>query len=66
VSINQQLDMFPYKTSHDFRSPITTLLVLSAVARYELENTAEDRAIRLFNCVKETATAMDKLLEKLN
>lgn len=66
VSINEELDMFLYKTSHDFRSPIRTLLGLSAIANFELKSAHNERAIVLFNRVKETALSMDKMLAKLN
>jgi signal transduction histidine kinase/tetratricopeptide (TPR) repeat protein len=57
-----ELDTFFYKSSHDFRRPITTFLGLAEVARYTVK---DKQALELFEKVKETAINIDKMLAKL-
>ncbi len=57
-----ELDTFFYRSSHDFRRPLTTLIGLADVARI----TVKDRqAVDLFDLVKTTAHNLDKMLHKL-
>lgn len=58
----KELDTFFYRSSHDFRRPITTFLGLAEVARVTIK---DEQAINLFEKVKETATNLDKMLSKL-
>ena len=59
---NEELDQFLYRSSHDLRRPLTTILGLKHVA----ELTFTDRAIlELFEKVTDTAHNMDKMLAKL-
>lgn len=59
---NEELDQFLYRSSHDLRRPLTTILGLKHVA----ELTFKDRAIlELFDKVTDTARNMDKMLAKL-
>ncbi|MEL6538190.1 MAG: HAMP domain-containing sensor histidine kinase [Bacteroidota bacterium] len=59
---NEELDQFLYRSSHDLRRPLTTILGLKHVA----ELTFTDRAIlELFEKVTDTAHNMDKMLSKL-
>jgi len=58
----QELDTFLYRSSHDMRRPITTLLGLDLVARYAVK---DEQAILLFSKVVETARSMDAMLYKM-
>lgn len=58
----KELDTFFYRSSHDFRRPLTTFMGLAEVAKV----TVKDRnALELFEKVKETAQNLDKMLIKL-
>jgi len=58
----KELDTFFYRSSHDFRRPLTTFMGLAEVASV----TVKDRnALDLFDKVKETARSLDKMLVKL-
>ena len=58
----KELDIFFYRSSHDFRRPLTTFLGLAEVAKITVK---DSNALELFNKVKETATNLDKMLIKL-
>ena len=59
---NEELDQFLYRSSHDLRRPLTTILGLKYVA----ELTVTDRSVlELFEKVTDTAHNMDKMLSKL-
>jgi signal transduction histidine kinase len=58
----KELDTFFYRSSHDFRRPLTTFLGLAEVAKVTVKDT---NALELFEKVKETATNLDKMLFKL-
>ncbi len=58
----KELDTFFYRSSHDFRRPITTFLGLANVAKITVKDTS---ALELFEKVAETATSLDKMLHKL-
>ena len=58
----QDLDTFLYRSSHDLRRPLTTLMGLAEVARVTIQN---NDSIDLFDKVDETAKNMDKMLSKL-
>ncbi|NJL13276.1 MAG: HAMP domain-containing histidine kinase [Microscillaceae bacterium] len=60
--INSELDMFLYRSSHDLRRPLTTLMGLAEVARSTL---SEELAKELFEKVDFTARQMDRMLTKL-
>ena len=62
AAVNQELDQFLYRYSHDLRSPITTLLGLNEVAETSITETA---AQKLFGHVKLTVVKMDVLVRKL-
>ena len=58
----KELDTFFYRSSHDFRRPLTTFLGLAEVANI----TVKDKyALELFAKVRETASNLDKMLVKL-
>lgn len=57
-----ELDTFFYRSSHDFRRPLTTFLGLAEVAKITVKDT---NALELFEKVKETAINLDKMLVKL-
>lgn len=57
-----ELDTFFYRSSHDFRRPLTTFMGLAEVAKITLKDA---NAIHLFDKVKETAISLDKMLMKL-
>jgi signal transduction histidine kinase/tetratricopeptide (TPR) repeat protein len=58
----KELDIFFYRSSHDFRRPLTTFLGLAEVAKITVK---DPNALELFSKVKETATNLDKMLIKL-
>ena len=58
----QELDTFFYRSSHDFRRPLTTLMGLSEVAKLSVKDT---NALELFEKVSYTAINLDKMLVKL-
>ena len=57
-----ELDTFFYRSSHDFRRPLTTFMGLAEVAKITIKDNA---ALELFNKVNETAHNLDKMLMKL-
>jgi signal transduction histidine kinase len=58
----KELDTFFYRSSHDFRRPITTFLGLAGVASITVKDPV---SLELFEKVKETARGLDKMLQKL-
>ncbi|MEJ1238158.1 tetratricopeptide repeat protein [Chryseolinea sp. T2] len=58
----KELDTFFYRSSHDFRRPLTTFLGLAEVAKITVK---DPNALELFAKVKETAHNLDKMLVKL-
>jgi len=57
-----ELDTFFYRTSHDFRRPLTTFMGLAEVAKITIKDHV---ALELFEKVNETARNLDKMLVKL-
>jgi signal transduction histidine kinase len=58
----KELDTFFYRSSHDFRRPITTFLGLAGVAKITVKDPV---SLELFDKVNETAENLDKMLQKL-
>ncbi len=58
----KELDTFFYRSSHDFRRPLTTFMGLSEVAKITVKDKS---ALDLFEKVKETAVNLDRMLIKL-
>lgn len=58
----KELDTFFYRSSHDFRRPLTTFMGLAEVAKITLK---DQGALELFSKVKDTAVSLDKMLVKL-
>jgi signal transduction histidine kinase len=59
--LNSDLDLLMYRSSHDFRRPLTTLMGLHEIARLTVK---EDISKELFAKVYVTALTMDKMLLK--
>lgn len=57
-----ELDTFFYRSSHDFRRPLTTFMGLAEVAKITV---TDPHALELFNKVRETAMSLDRMLVKL-
>jgi signal transduction histidine kinase len=57
-----ELETFFYRTSHDFRRPLTTYLGLVEIAKATVD---DKQAIDLFEKVKETTVGLDNMLMKL-
>lgn len=57
-----ELETFFYRTSHDFRRPLTTYLGLAEVAKTSLK---DKQALELFEKVRETTLGLDGMLVKL-
>jgi signal transduction histidine kinase/TPR repeat protein len=58
----KELDTFFYRSSHDFRRPLTTFMGLAEVAKITVK---DQGALELFEKVNETAQNLDKMLMKL-
>lgn len=58
----KELDTFFYRSSHDFRRPLTTFMGLSEVAKITVK---DQHALHLFEKVRETAVSLDRMLIKL-
>ncbi|MGC4021217.1 MAG: tetratricopeptide repeat protein [Cyclobacteriaceae bacterium] len=58
----KELDTFFYRSSHDFRRPLTTFMGLAEVARVLVK---DPTALELFEKVNENAKNLDKMLRKL-
>jgi signal transduction histidine kinase len=58
----KELDTFFYRSSHDFRRPLTTFMGLAEVAKITLKDKS---ALELFSKVRDTAMSLDKMLVKL-
>ncbi|MBX2946759.1 MAG: tetratricopeptide repeat protein [Cyclobacteriaceae bacterium] len=58
----KELDTFFYRSSHDFRRPLTTFMGLSEVAKITVK---DQNALELFAKVNETAHTLDRMLVKL-
>jgi signal transduction histidine kinase len=58
----KELDTFFYRSSHDFRRPLTTFLGLAEVAKVTVKDV---NALELFEKVRDTAVNLDKMLVKL-
>jgi signal transduction histidine kinase len=58
----KELDTFFYRSSHDFRRPLTTFMGLAEVARVLVK---DPNALELFEKVNENALTLDKMLRKL-
>jgi len=58
----RELDTFFYRSSHDFRRPLTTFMGLAEVAKITVK---DQSALELFEKVNETARNLDKMLMKL-
>ncbi len=61
MDLNNDLDLLVYRSSHDFRRPLTTLMGLYEIARLTVK---DDLSRELFNKVNSTAQNMDKMLLK--
>jgi len=58
----KELDTFFYRSSHDFRRPLTTFMGLAEVAKITVK---DQNALELFSKVNDTAHYLDKMLIKL-
>jgi signal transduction histidine kinase len=58
----RELDTFLYRTSHDFRRPLTALLGISQLAQITVDDV---EALDLFDKVEQTSLEMDKMIRKL-
>lgn len=58
----EELDTFLYRSSHDMRRPLSTLLGLENIAKIEVK---EENGLKLFHMVAETALQMDRMLLKM-
>ncbi len=61
LQTNQELDTFLYKSSHDLRRPLTSIIGLSNLAKMSLGAEASE----LFDRAAHTARSMDRMLQKL-
>ncbi len=59
---NQELNTIFYRTSHDFRGPLTSVLGLTNLARHITDDPA---VLQLFSHCEATVSKMDKMLQKL-
>lgn len=61
LDLNNDLDLLVYRSSHDFRRPLTTLMGLNEIARLTVK---DEISQELFKKVNKTALNMDKMLLK--
>lgn len=61
-SANQELSTIFYRTSHDFRSPLTTILGLANLASH---HTRDPEILQLFSYCKQAVGQLDRMLNKL-
>jgi signal transduction histidine kinase len=61
IDLNNDLDLLVYRSSHDFRRPLTTLMGINEVARLTVK---DEVSKELFDKVNQTALNMDKMLMK--
>ncbi len=61
--VNREMDMFLYRSSHDLRRPITTLMGLVEVSKLGFDETS---GRMLFEKIHDTAVNMDGMLEKFS
>ena len=59
--LSKNMDELFYRSSHDFRRPLTTLMGLWEVARLSVK---DQQIFEMFNRVKSTAEHMDRMLNK--
>ncbi|UII27321.1 tetratricopeptide repeat-containing sensor histidine kinase [Fulvivirga maritima] len=60
--LNEELDTFIYRSSHDIRQPIATILGLENIARTYVN---DGRVLEVLAKIKATAASMDNMLWKL-
>ncbi|MBL3656253.1 ATP-binding protein [Fulvivirga sediminis] len=60
--LNEELDTFIYRSSHDIRQPIATILGLENIARTYVN---DSRVLEVLSKIKATAASMDNMLWKL-
>lgn len=61
IDLNNDLDLLVYRSSHDFRRPLTTLMGINEIARLIVK---DEVSKELFEKVNQTAVSMDKMLLK--
>lgn len=61
IDLNNDLDLLVYRSSHDFRRPLTTLMGINEIARLTV---TDEVSKELFGKVNRTAMSMDKMLLK--
>jgi len=59
--VNTELDTFLYRSSHDLKRPLSSIIGLANIAKITLNEEANE----LFEKARKTADDMDKLLQKL-
>jgi len=59
--VNKELDRLFYRSSHDFRRPLTTLMGINEVARL---TKLDDKTMELFILMNRTVESMDNMLKK--
>jgi signal transduction histidine kinase len=62
LNINQELDSFVYRASHDIRGPLATFLGLCNLAKMEV---SEVKALEYLEMLHSTARRMDDILNRL-
>lgn len=59
---NQELDSFLYSTSHDLRAPIASILGLTSLSKFDVQDEA---AKKLFVMIEDRARKMDLVIEDI-
>jgi signal transduction histidine kinase len=59
LKVNRELDSFIYRTSHDLRAPIASILGITNLAKME---TKEEISLNYFNMVESRAEKMDSVI----
>jgi len=61
--VNKELDQFLYRSSHDLRGPLSTMMGISNVARLTVR---DESALSFFDKIDATVMKMEGMIKKLN
>jgi len=62
---NQRLDHFTYKSAHDLKGPISSILGLTNLLQLELNGSGNKATAEYIEMVKDTSLKMDQLLKRI-
>ncbi len=62
---NQRLDHFTYRSAHDLKGPIASILGLTNLLKVELDNSENQQALQYVELVNKTSLKMENLLKRI-